>query len=109
MPSSNGVVDGNGDDEEGVVGAKGINIVFSLHVVTILSLWIWNWNFHFLTNMHLFTIESHCVLLISHNHLPRQVAPLLLVDQVYQVEVHPQIQYPPCHLQKLHHADCMLQ
>ena len=29
MPSSNGVVDGNGDDEEGVVGAKGINIVFS--------------------------------------------------------------------------------
>ena len=33
MPSSNGVVDGNGDDEEGVVivdvGAKGINIVLS--------------------------------------------------------------------------------
>ena len=29
MPSSNGVVDGNGDDEGGVVGAKGINIVFS--------------------------------------------------------------------------------
>ena len=29
MPSSIGVVDGNGDDEEGVVGAKGINIVFS--------------------------------------------------------------------------------
>ena len=31
MPSSNGVVDGNGDDEEDVdvVGAKGINIVFS--------------------------------------------------------------------------------
>ena len=29
MPSSNGVVDGNGDDEGGVVAAKGINIVFS--------------------------------------------------------------------------------
>ena len=31
MPSSNGVVDGNGDDEKDVdvVGAKGINIVFS--------------------------------------------------------------------------------
>ena len=31
MPSSNGIVDGNGDGEEGVdvVGAKGINIVFS--------------------------------------------------------------------------------
>ena len=29
MPSSNGIVDGNGDDEEGVLVAKGINIVFS--------------------------------------------------------------------------------
>ena len=29
MPSSNGVADGNGDHEEGVVGAKGINIVFN--------------------------------------------------------------------------------
>ena len=35
MPSSNGVVDGNGDGEEDVdvVGAKGINIVFSLNML----------------------------------------------------------------------------
>ena len=30
MPSSNGEVNGNDDDEGGVVGAKGINIVFSV-------------------------------------------------------------------------------
>ena len=38
MPSSNGIVDGNGDHEEGVdvvdvVGAKGINVVFSLYML----------------------------------------------------------------------------
>ena len=38
MPSSNGEVNGDGDGEEGVegvdvVGAKGINIVFSLYML----------------------------------------------------------------------------
>ena len=107
MPSSNGVVDGNGDDEEGVVGAKGINIVFSFTCCKILSLWIWiwNWNFHFLTNIHLFTIESPLCAVDQSQPLPMQVAPLLLVDQVDHIEVHPEIQYPPRHLQELHHAD----
>ena len=72
MPSSNGGVDDDGEegvDVVDVVGVKGINISFQfsvLHFVTILNFWIWK--YYFLTNMHLFTIESHCALLISHNH-----------------------------------------
>ena len=73
MPSSNGEVDGDGEegvDIVDVVGAKGINIVFSFTLCNNFKLrvWISIWNFYFLTNMHLFTIESHCALLISHNH-----------------------------------------
>ena len=55
MPSSNGGVDGDGEegvDVVDVVGAKGINTVFSLHFVIILNFWIWK--YYFLTNMHLF-------------------------------------------------------
>ena len=33
MPSSNGDVNGDGEEGVDVVGAKGINIVFSLHVL----------------------------------------------------------------------------
>ena len=69
MPSSNGGVDGDGEegvDVVGVVGAKGINTVFSFTLCNNFKTWIWK--YYFLTNMHLFTIESHCALLISHNH-----------------------------------------
>ena len=67
MPSSNGKIDGEEGVVDDVVGAKGINIVFSFTFCNNFKLVDLDM-FHFLTNIHLFTIESHCVLLISHNH-----------------------------------------
>ena len=72
MPSSKGGVDGDGEegvDVVDVVGAKGINIVFSFTLCNnfkLLDLEVLLPHKYALVHH-----ESHCVLLISHQPLPR--------------------------------------